>query len=76
MKGELNVIDRTGDTKLEWDSEKPAEVKAAREMFDALKGKGYLAYKMIGDQGYKGELIKKFDPEAERIVLAPPVAGG
>lgn len=73
--GELSVLDRTGDTKIMWDSAQDAEVDAARATFDDLKKKGYLAYS-VNKKGDKGEVMKKFDPDAERIIMAPAMVGG
>lgn len=75
MVGELAILDRTGDTKLIWNSDKPAEVDNARRTFDDLKKKGYLAYS-VNREGDKGEVLKKFDPHAERIIMSAPVVGG
>lgn len=72
---ELCVLDRTGDTKLIWDSAQDDEVEAARRTFDDLKKKGYLAYS-VNKKGDKGEVMKKFDPDAERIIMAPALVGG
>lgn len=73
--GELCAIDQTGDTKTIWDKNNPDEVEAAKATFDRLKGKGYLAYKVSKD-GSKGEVIRDFDPDAEKIILSPPMQGG
>lgn len=71
----LIVLDRTGDTKVEWDNEKAPEVENARRTFNELRGKGYAAYRMKKD-GSKGEVIRDFDTHAERLILAPPMVGG
>jgi hypothetical protein len=73
--GEIAVLDRTGDTKLVWDSAQEDEIDAARKMFDDLKKKGYAAFS-VKKNGDKGEVIKKFDPEAEKIIMAPALVGG
>jgi hypothetical protein len=73
---QLEALDHTGDTKLIWDSDKPEEVDAAREMFNKLKKKGYAAYSVEGKHGEKGTVLKEFDPDAERIIMCPMVAGG
>ena len=73
--GELAVLDRTGDTRLIWDSANDDEVEAAKKMFKNLKDKGYAAYS-VNKKGDKGEVMKKFDAEAERIIMAPPMVGG
>jgi hypothetical protein len=75
MMGELSVLDRTGDTKIIWDSAQDAEVDAARAAFDDLKKRGYAAFS-VTKKGDKGELMKKFDPDAEKIIMAPALQGG
>jgi hypothetical protein len=75
MKGELAIMDTTGDTKVMWDSDNKDEVETAKETFLRLKKKGYIAYTVKG-KGEKGEIMKEFDPNAERIVMTPPAIGG
>jgi len=75
MIGELTVLDHTGDTKLVWDSAQDDEIEAARKMFNDLKKKGYAAFS-VTKKGDKGELLKAFDPDAERIIMAPALQGG
>lgn len=72
---ELIILDHTGDTKLIWDPEKAEEVEHARETFSKLKKKGYLAYS-VNRKGDKGEVLKEFDPDAEKMILAPATVGG
>lgn len=72
---ELAVMDYTGDTKLIWDADNEVEVKAARELFDKLKKENYLAYS-VRRNGKQDELIRKFDPDLEKIIMVPPVIGG
>jgi hypothetical protein len=72
---ELRVIDQTGDTKIIWSADNQDETEAARETFKRLKGKGYAAFSVKKD-GEKGKILSEFDPEAEKIILAPPVRGG
>jgi hypothetical protein len=75
MTGELAIMNATGDTKIIWDSENEDEVAVARRTFTELRGKGYAAY-AVKKNGDKGEVIREFDPEAERIILAPAMVGG
>lgn len=75
MRGEMRVMDATGDTKVCWSSGNPDEVESAKDTFKKLKAKGYLAYKVQGD-GNKGEVITEFDPMAGLLIMAPPMAGG
>jgi hypothetical protein len=72
---ELIVLDASGDTKLVWDPSKAPEVAAARQMFTDMKKKGYLAYK-VDRKGDKGEVLREFDEDAEKMIMAPQTVGG
>lgn len=74
-KHEMRIIDITGDTKLIWDADASEEVENARKTFKRLTKKGYHAYS-VKKNGEEGKLITEFDPDAEKIILAPPMAGG
>lgn len=74
-KNVLHIMDRTGDTKMTWSPDSPEEVANAKENFDRLKKKGFLAY-TVKDDGSKGEVIKDFDKTAGRIIMAPQLVGG
>lgn len=73
--GQLKIMDGRGDTRVMWDPSRPDEVKAAKKTFDELRAKRYNAYS-VAKKGEKGEMIREFDPEAGKIILAPPMAGG
>ena len=73
---EMRVMGGKGDTKIIWDRDNPEEVENARRTFDDLKEKGYLAYKVDDDDASKGEVIRRFNAKAEKMILAPPMAGG
>jgi hypothetical protein len=75
----MRIVDVTGDTKIHWDAEAQEEVDAAKEQFEKLIGKGWKAFsvKRRGKKaGDKGSEIKTFDPDAEMIIMTPPIAGG
>jgi hypothetical protein len=74
-KGEMRVMGASGDTKLIWDSEQDAEVENARRTFDDLTKKGYAAFD-VGPRGQKGDRVREFSPDAEKLIMVPPVAGG
>lgn len=73
---EMAIMSRDGDSKLIWDKDNPDEVENARRTFDELKKKGFIAYKVEGRKGEKGEVLRAFDPDAERLIMAPPMVGG
>jgi hypothetical protein len=64
-----------GDLKQIWDADNAEEVKAAQDAYDRLIKKGYKAF-AVKKSGDKGELITKFDPELEKIIMVPPISGG
>ncbi len=72
----LHILDATGDTKMTWDASRQLEVDNARATFDKLRNQGYMAYRVLGKSGDKGEVMRDFDPAAERIILAPATVGG
>jgi len=75
MTNDLKVLDHTGDTQIRWNPSNRDETQAAREHFDSMKAKGYLAYALDAD-GARGEVIRKFDPQARSIVMTPQMQGG
>lgn len=74
-RGELAILDHTGDTKILWNPDNEDETKVAETSFKTLRKKGYSAF-MVKKDGEKGELIHDFDPDAGRIIMAPALVGG
>lgn len=75
-KNVLCIMDRTGDTKYEWSPDNPTEVAAARDNFNSMRGKGFVAYAVDPATDKKGRVITEFDPHAGRIIMSAPMAGG
>lgn len=73
--GQLRILGPEGDTKHIWDCGDDDQVKAARKLFGELVGKGHLAFRVKKD-GSKSRAMKSFDPDAEAVILVPPLAGG
>ena len=73
--GELRRLGPQGDVKVVWDSENEDEVALAKKQFDEAMKKDFTAYRVKKD-GSKSKKISKFDPDAEKIILVPVVAGG
>jgi hypothetical protein len=71
----LIEMDKTGDTRIQWDHNNQAEVAKAEARFNELKAKGWLAYS-VNKKGEQGEVMQKFDAAAERIILHSPMQGG
>lgn len=74
--GEMRELNKMGDSKVMWNRNNREEVEAARAHFNALRSKGYAAYRAEGKEGTRGEIIRDFDSNAERIIMVPPVSGG
>lgn len=72
--GEIRQLARVGDVKIAWDSENEKEITVAREIFDKRITEGWTAFR--DKMGVKGDKIRTFDPDAERIILIPPISGG
>lgn len=70
------VMGRAGDVKIIWDRQKTEEVEQARLMFDGLRKKNYLAFKVTDEAGTKGEQVREFDPKIERMVFTPQMQAG
>jgi len=65
-----------GDTRIMWDAGVQTEVDSAKKVFDDLRARGYMAYAVLAEGGGKGEIVTTFDPAAQKLILAPPMAGG
>jgi hypothetical protein len=72
---ELLILDQSGHLKQIWDRSIPDEVAMAKKVFNKMIDKGYAAFKVNKD-GSQGSKISAFDPEAEKMILAPALRGG
>lgn len=74
MKGEMLIMNDTGHDTRTWDSDDLASVKEAEAAFNKMMGgTRAAAYRM---EGTKGEQIRKFDPNAETILIHQALSGG
>lgn len=75
--GAMAVMSQKGDTKYIWDKNNADEIEGAKRTFDYfVKEKKHLAFKVKGKDGTKGEQVKEFDPNEERYIFVPQMAGG
>lgn len=74
--GILHELCKKGDVPVMWNKDEPDEVAVARKAFDDARKAGFMAYKAEGKDGHRGEVIKRFDPAAERIILVKQHQGG
>ena len=72
----LRTLDRTGDSTITWTRGNEAETRAAREHFEMLRGKGYLAYRK--DSAGNRETVHTWDEarSSGEAVMAPQTVGG
>lgn len=71
---ELRILGKGGDTKISWNRRSEIEIAAAKETFEKRIKDGWSAFR--DKAGIKGDKIKIFDQDSERIVLVPPISGG
>ena len=75
MSNVMKIMGVEGDTKLIWDPDNKDEVASAQKTFDDLKGKHFTAFSVKAN-GKAGEVLEKFDPKEEKIIMVPRMAGG
>lgn len=68
------VMDRTGDSRFEFDPSNAAAVAEAEKRFTELTGTGFRAAEKTGE-GHS-RLIRGFDPNVEETVFIQPLVGG
>jgi hypothetical protein len=68
------VMDRTGDTRHEFDPSDCEALAEAERRFKELTGAGFTAAKRLGDG--ESELLRSFDPTAEETIFIPRLKGG
>jgi hypothetical protein len=69
------VMDRSGDTRHEFDKTDAGAVALAHERFRQLTGKGFRAV-ALGRDGGPGQLMRNFDPDVEATLFIPQLQGG
>lgn len=69
--GTIAQLNHEGDTKYQWNRKNEAECTAAREHFEHLIEKGFLAFK-VKKFGHKGAPAAGFDPQEGKYIFTPP----
>ena len=70
----FRILDRNGDTTIEWDVKDKESVAKVRAEFERVVAEGYMTFRV--DAPDSGELIREFDPTAEAIIATSPMVGG
>jgi hypothetical protein len=68
------VMDKTGDTRHEFDPADMTALAEAERRFSQLTGAGFIAA-VRKDQDHS-ELVRSFDPSAEETIFFPRLKGG
>lgn len=75
MPNEMRIMGRKGDTRVTWNARDTDEVSNAKRTFDDLRAKRFLAFS-VTETGGKGEQMDEFNPDAQKVIMVPPMAGG
>lgn len=67
------IMDRSGDTRHEFDPADATAIEAAEKRFMELTGAGFKAVAMKPEGN---EFISKFDPTVEQTLFIPQLQGG
>ena len=74
--GTMHVLGRQGDQVMTWDPENALQTEHVRQAFNGKVAAGFTGFR-VGPESLKdAERLSEFDPQAQRIVLVPQIAGG
>ena len=75
--GTMRIIDRTGDTVIDWRPDDPTSVEEAEAIFERLRRERQMPFgRAAGAPAKDAVLLRSFDPTLEEIVWVRPVQGG
>jgi hypothetical protein len=73
--GEMQFLNETGHSTLEWDVADPASIEIAEAEFDKLLHEGYVAFSREQKEK-EAQRVDVFDPTADEILWSRPLRGG
>ena len=73
--GEMQFLNETGHSTLEWDVADLASIEIAEAEFDKLLHEGYVAFQRAQKEK-EAQRVDVFDPTADEILWARPLRGG
>lgn len=71
--GILRRLNHNGDTEYPWNDE---DAEGAKFIFDEHIKQGGLAFDVPNNPREPAEVIRRFNPDAKEIILAPRMVGG
>jgi len=72
--GTMKTMGPNGHSTLTWDPKDKKETKTAMDAFESLVAQGHRGIEVTGPG--ESEIMQKWDPEAEEIIVIRPMAGG
>lgn len=75
---EMRILNEKGDARVAWDPTDEKSVEEVRVQFDELIANGWMAFDVQTDEiaGTSGSVTRKFNPDAETIIVSRPLVGG
>lgn len=74
--GIMHQLCSKGDVPIMWNKDNTDEVAIARKAFDDARKAGFIIYRAEGKDGHRGEVVKRFDPADERLIMVRQHVGG
>ena len=71
----LQIMDHTGHSTVDFSKADKVSLAEAEARFNELMERKFIA-SAPGKDGAPGTLLKSFDPDAETIIMNPPLQGG
>ena len=75
-RGVIAILGGKGDTKVFWNKKNKDEVENARRTFQELVGEKKFAAFSVSKLGRRSKKVTEFDPNIQKLILIPPIAGG
>jgi hypothetical protein len=73
----MRKLNQYGDTEIQWTPTDKESLRRARLVFDNhVTVERGMAFEVLADPREPAEVIRKFNPAAKEIVLAPRMVGG
>lgn len=76
MKRLLRILDKTGDTRLEYDLTDEASLAPAKAAFDAAVAKGSSVFNVTPGSNETTQRVKSFDELSQEAIVVPKITGG
>ena len=72
----MRTLNHHGDSETHWEPNDKDSLRKARNQFALHLEEGGMAFEVPMDPREPAEVIRKFNPDAQEIILAPRLVGG